>query len=122
MNADEKKILEYAITQYLDKGSYKTTMDELAKGLKISKKTIYKFFPSKVILLEKMLNYFQEKVKSEFDKSVAKLTPLKARIQATDNLIDQIVYKLYGLTDEEIKIIDEGVKGKGSNSDKNERK
>lgn len=34
------------------------------------------------------------------------LTPLKARIKATDNLIDEIVYKLYGLTEEEIKIVE----------------
>ena len=61
----KEKIIIYSITEFLEKGSFKTTMDELAKGLKISKKTIYKFFPSKVILLEKMLNYFQEKVKTE---------------------------------------------------------
>jgi len=30
---------------------------------------------------------------------------LKARIKATDELIDEIVYKLYGLTEEEIKVI-----------------
>jgi hypothetical protein len=29
-----------------------------------------------------------------------------AKIDATDALIDQIVYKLYGLTDEEIKIVE----------------
>ena len=32
---------------------------------------------------------------------------LIACIEATDRLIDQIVYKLYGLTDEEIAIIEE---------------
>lgn len=65
MNTDEKKILEYAITQFLDNGSYKTTMDELAKGLKISKKTIYKYFPSKTILMERVLSFLQEKTKRE---------------------------------------------------------
>jgi type II restriction/modification system DNA methylase subunit YeeA len=34
------------------------------------------------------------------------LGPLKEKIRATDNLIDQIVYKLYGLTDEEIKVVE----------------
>ena len=33
------------------------------------------------------------------------LSPLKARIKATDTLINEIVYRLYGLTGEEIKII-----------------
>jgi len=33
------------------------------------------------------------------------LEPLKTRIKATDELIDEIVYKLYGLTEEEIRIV-----------------
>ena len=34
--------------------------------------------------------------------------PLLARIEATDRLIDQIVYRLYGLTDEEIVVVEGG--------------
>jgi hypothetical protein len=34
------------------------------------------------------------------------LTPLKAHIKATDDLIDQIVYKLYALNDGEIAIVE----------------
>jgi len=34
------------------------------------------------------------------------LEPLKARIKATDELIDEIVYRLYELTEEEIKIVE----------------
>jgi len=49
---------------------------------------------------------FQENLKAEFEKSLTKLTPLKSKIQSTDDLIDQIVYKLYGLTYEEIKIVE----------------
>ncbi len=35
---------------------------------------------------------------------------LAQRVQATDELIDQIVYRLYGLTEEEVKIVEESVK------------
>ena len=49
---------------------------------------------------------FMGKLEKEFDLSMKKLTPLKARIQGTDKLIDQIVYQLYGLTEEEIKIVE----------------
>lgn len=49
---------------------------------------------------------FQDKITNEFNKSTAKLAPLKQKINATDNLIDQIVYKLYDLTDEEIEIVE----------------
>jgi len=34
------------------------------------------------------------------------LGPLKTRIVLTDKLIDQIVYKLYGLNDDEIAIVE----------------
>jgi hypothetical protein len=47
----------------------------------------------------------QERLEKEFTKSLANLGPLKTRIEATDRLIDQIVYRLYGLTEEEIKIV-----------------
>jgi len=33
------------------------------------------------------------------------LEPLKDRIKATDELIDEIVYRLYGLTEDEIKVV-----------------
>jgi hypothetical protein len=42
----------------------------------------------------------QERLRLEFDASVGKLQPLMERIAATYGLIDQIVYKLYGLTEE----------------------
>jgi len=48
----------------------------------------------------------QEEIEREFNTGMAKLTPLKEKIAATDRLIDLIVYRLYGLTDEEIKIVE----------------
>jgi hypothetical protein len=48
---------------------------------------------------------FQEAIEPEFSNSVDKLEPLKAKIEATDNLIDEIVFRLYGLTDDEIKVV-----------------
>jgi len=44
-----------------------------------------------------------------FNTSLSRLKPLIAKIEETDLLIDQVVYKLYGLTDEEIKIIEDAV-------------
>jgi len=54
----------------------------------------------------------RERVKDEFETSVGKVQPLKDSLAATDNLIDQIVYRLYGLTDEEIAIVEETVGGR----------
>ena len=49
---------------------------------------------------------FQESLEREFTASCAKLNPLLTRIQRTDALIDQVVYQLYGLTDEEIAVVE----------------
>jgi len=66
-------------------------------------------------ILEKNKNRIQTNLKSrelfdtirdEYDKSFSKLLPLKEKLRKTDWLIDQIVYKLYGLTEEEIKIVE----------------
>ncbi len=47
-----------------------------------------------------------ELLKDEFGKSMAKLGPLRERIERTDRLIDAVVYRLYGLTEEEIGIVE----------------
>ena len=50
-----------------------------------------------------------EALRAEFDGSVGKLRPLLERIERTDRLINAVVYRLYGLTEEEIGIVE----GKG---------
>ena len=47
----------------------------------------------------------QERLERQFVDSMSILEPLKARIKATDELVDEIVYRLYGLTEEEIKVV-----------------
>jgi len=54
----------------------------------------------------------EEKIRERFSKSKSVLVPLDSQIAFTDELIDQIVYRLYGLTPDEIKIVE----GAGSKS------
>ena len=49
---------------------------------------------------------FQEQLAGESEGSLGKLLPLKARLAGTDRLIDLIVYRLYGLTEEEIAVVE----------------
>ena len=42
-----------------------------------------------------------------FNTESKKALELKSKIDATDKEIDQMVYKLYDLTDEEIKIVEQ---------------
>jgi hypothetical protein len=53
-----------------------------------------------------------EALRAEFEGSLRKLLPLRERIRLTDDLIDAIVYRLYGLTEEEIEIVEAGSPGK----------
>jgi hypothetical protein len=46
------------------------------------------------------------RIEAEYEKSLAALMPIKRQLQATDALIDRIVYQLYGLTEDEIKLIE----------------
>jgi hypothetical protein len=45
-------------------------------------------------------------IQREYEKSLATLIPIKRDLARTDALIDKIVYRLYGLTDEEIELIE----------------
>jgi len=47
----------------------------------------------------------QELLEQQFNKSMSVLGLVKARIDATDELIDEVVYKLYGLSKEEVGIV-----------------
>ena len=51
---EKEKIANYSKDVFFKSGFYKITMDEIAQGLRMSKKTIYKYFPSKKILFEKL--------------------------------------------------------------------
>lgn len=68
---EEKRNLLKNITEsFLIKGFYKTTMDEIAQELRVSKKTIYKFFPTKEILLNLIIHYLVFSVRNEFKKII----------------------------------------------------
>jgi hypothetical protein len=49
---------------------------------------------------------FNARLKVEYENSLGVLLPIKARLARTDALIDQGVYRLYGLTEEEIKVVE----------------
>jgi len=46
---------------------------------------------------------------ANYIETVERAEKLEEKIQQTDDLIDEIVYELYGLTDEEIAIVEDSV-------------
>lgn len=50
----------------------------------------------------------ENKIRSRFEQARAAILPLESQIAFTDELIDQIVYRLYGLTEDEILVVKQG--------------
>jgi AcrR family transcriptional regulator len=64
---ESEKIFNYAKTLFTKEGFYKITMDNLASELKVSKKTIYKYFVSKEVLIEAIVESIKNEVSGNLD-------------------------------------------------------
>lgn len=76
---EKEKILYFTHAKFITEGFYKTTMDEIARDLQMSKKTIYKHFDSKEELLEnvcgmrmKLMEEFLDEVVESDDDAITK--------------------------------------------------
>ncbi|HLX58310.1 MAG TPA: hypothetical protein VKR83_14925, partial [Ktedonobacteraceae bacterium] len=47
-----------------------------------------------------------DRIKREYEVSLERVLPLKERLAQTDRLIDAVVYRLYGLTEEEVAVVE----------------
>ena len=83
---EKEKIENYTTDLFLQSGFYKITMDEIAKGLRISKKTIYKYFPSKNFLVDAVMQAFMLKVRKKLLKQVAQEDNAILKIKALTEL------------------------------------
>ena len=70
MNTEQQKILGFCRDYFLENGFYKTTMDEVAAQLRMSKKTIYKYYPTKEDLVRETINELLEFHKINISKIV----------------------------------------------------
>lgn len=61
----QEEIIEQIEEKLFKEGFYKTTMDEVAADLGMSKKTIYKFFPSKEDLVNAIAKRFMNKMRNK---------------------------------------------------------
>lgn len=68
MLEEKKNLLKNITESFLSKGFYKTTMDEIAADLRVSKKTIYKYFPTKENLINLIIHSIVFTVRKEFRK------------------------------------------------------
>lgn len=64
----KKRILEVAKKLFLRFGFSRVTTKEIAENLGISKKTLYKFYPKKEILIEEIFISFREEILNKIDE------------------------------------------------------
>ncbi len=79
-NDDEIRIIDAASDRFMDAGFYKVTMDEIASDLRMSKKTVYKFFPSKETLLKAIVHTFMKKMEGEVQGIISSDKPIEEKL------------------------------------------
>lgn len=67
----ERKILDEAYRLFLSRGYKNTTMDDIAHGLTMSKKTLYKYFPGKFELLSAAFDLLKNRLSAKVDSVIA---------------------------------------------------
>ncbi len=70
INDEKFKIFSYLKVRYLKDGFYKTSMDSIASELKVSKKTIYKHYPSKEFIVQEIVKSIQNELSTKVDKII----------------------------------------------------
>ncbi len=110
----KKQMLSSKFLTWLESEIIKGSINDLKNKTKV--REFYKYGLEELIsvlkqnsILPKILDLGDrryETLKNAYDSTMSKLKPLMNKLAATDTLIDQIIYKLYGLTEGEIKVVE----------------
>jgi AcrR family transcriptional regulator len=93
---DKDKILLFAEQVFFKEGFYKISMDEIARGLSMSKSTLYKHFPSKSDLINEAIFRLVADVKQK----------ISGAIKMDANAVEKFVLVIHVLTDTITKFSD----------------
>ena len=93
---EKEKIIKFAEDKFFSEGFYKITMDEIAQELQVSKKTIYKYFPSKERLVEEISDDVINSVCGNVEKIV----------DCSENVVIKFVKMLYMYNNNLVKFSD----------------
>ena len=100
---DQTKIIEMTEEKFFRDGFYKTTMDEVASELKMSKKTIYKFFPSKDFLVTAIAKHFMEGLKSKIVPALSSDKNAIEKLAELNSILAKVSQKISSNRMDEIK-------------------
>lgn len=82
MISDENKknrIMDHAFKKFTTVGISQVTMDDIARGVGMGKGTLYKFFPSKELLLNNTVDHFASRIEKSIEEIMSdeKLTSIE---------------------------------------------
>ncbi len=88
------QILEHATDRYLSSGISKVSIDELASGLGMSKKTVYKFFPGKTTLLKAIVHTFISRMEKKVHKIIDSDVPFDQKMTSLLTVIGKLLGRM----------------------------
>jgi hypothetical protein len=100
-NYTGRPVDDWALKTYL-RQYYEHDWGEMQRILKRNQRKV----PNVDLDVDAYRNEPAQKIREAWETSMETLRPLLTHIEATDCLIDRIVYELYGLTEEEIGVVE----------------
>ncbi|MGE5432851.1 MAG: TetR/AcrR family transcriptional regulator [Syntrophomonadaceae bacterium] len=91
---DKEKILVFSRDKFFREGFYKTSMDELARELKMSKKTIYKYYPSKENLIEEVVDNLTKEYSQKISQVLERNIDAVSKIQELLGILSSLFLKI----------------------------
>jgi len=89
-----ERILLFASDQFMRLGFSKVTIEEIASGLGMSKKTVYKFFPSKEDLLRAGVRFILNGIGRKIDEIVSSPKPVTEKLADIMMLVGRQIGKI----------------------------
>lgn len=93
INPDREKILSYTQDKFLSEGFHKTTIEEIARELNVSKNTIYKYFPGKEELLKACIFDMIEKTKTKIDLAISSRANAIEKLQDILDILSKTIIR-----------------------------
>ena len=94
IDENELRILRASADRFMTHGYSKVTLDEVAADLRISKKTVYKFFPGKDILLRAIIRSMLRRLEAKMDEIVASDKPSDEKFLALFMLLGGVIRRM----------------------------
>ncbi len=91
---ERERIFNYVKSLFLKEGFYKIPMDKLAADLKISKKTIYKYFPSKEAIVKAIVASIQREITTQLDEILQSKENAVVKLIRINKLVGSLLMRL----------------------------